>query len=239
MNKMMLAATLALTVGAFVKADTCGDYEDNYVAGPCALWYDVTIKVKTTGAKSSKVKIPCDDPEILCYRVTTSKTFKGIYAACDCDCESFLGASLYLWNTKEKRIYAFAEPVEWLKLWRIGKPGKNGATDVEADLTFSGAGISFAAQGFGKYDASNYRVKSISGSLVGYLPAPVCTKDCDEPVPAIVWDCDMNEDDDDTTVAFGTWNMKYNKAKSNALAKTPVVKLPVGSGYSYVDGVGE
>ena len=226
MNKMMLAAALALTMGAFAQASTCGDVDEPDF-GPCALWYDVTIKVKTTAAKSKKVKIECDDPDVLCFRVTTSKTFKGIYVACDCDCESFQGASLYLWNTKEKLIYAFDNEVTWGKLWRIGKPGNKGPTDVEADLNFASDSFSASLQGFGKYDASNWRVQKISGSMVGLLCAPYCTKSCDEPVPAMVWDCDGNDDDDDTTVAFGTWNMKYNKAKSAALARTPVVKLPI------------
>jgi len=229
MNKMMIAAALALTMGAVVKADTCGD-PDPIEPGPCALWYDVAISVKTTGAKSKKVKVECDDPEKVCYRVTSSKSFKGIYASCGCECDDFKGAVLYLWNTKEKLIYAFGEPVTWSKLWRIGKPSsKDGAgTDVEADLTFDGGAFSFWAQGFGKFDVSKGHVQKINGSLVGNLFAPMCAVSCDDDIPALVWDCDGVADDAaENTVAFGTWSMKYNKTKSAKLANSNVVVLPV------------
>jgi len=228
MNKMMLAAALALTVGAYAKANTCGDYTPEYA---CALWYDVTIKVKTTGAKFKTVKT-CDDPDDICYRVTTSKTFKGIYVTCDCDCESFIGASLYLWNTKEKLIYAFNEATE-MKMWRIGSPKMKkdeAGTEVEAEWISAGY-FAFTAQGFGKgtiLSDYEFRVKKISGGLVGVLPGPVCYPKCKDEALAIIWDCGGTPGEEEATVAFGTWNMKLNAAKSKELAVKPVVKLPIG-----------
>ena len=224
MNKLMTAATLALTLGAYVNAAECGDPEIP-VAGPCALWYDVSINVKTTKAVSKKIKVVCDDPYQECFRVQASKGFKGILVSCDCDCEDFMGAQFHLWNAKEKLFYVKGETLAWNPLLRIGKPNNKGVANVvESGWAVEGAGASFSAQGFGKWNG--WRVQNISGNLIGALCPPVCLVSCDDPMEAVVFDCEMNIASSDFTIAYGSWNFKYNAKKSAALAKSQIVVLP-------------
>ena len=90
MNKLMLAATLALSMSAMAKA-ACGDLPPP-VAVNCALVYDFNISLKTTVAKPGKpevIKSLCGDPEEIeaqCYRVKGSKSLKGFINSCDCWC---------------------------------------------------------------------------------------------------------------------------------------------------------
>ena len=81
--------------------------------------------------------------------------------------------------------------------------------------------------GLGKYDLKNVRVSSVSGNFAGTVETPylikngVCTK-------AIVWNCDASDYiDDDMSVAYGTWSVKYNAtASKNYYNKGAIVKVP-------------
>ena len=90
MNKLTLAATLALAMGGYAMAQVCGDLPQA-VTTCNPMVYDFTVKVKTTLPKHGKVVevTPCsDDKEVsyACFRVKGSRTLKGFIASCDSWC---------------------------------------------------------------------------------------------------------------------------------------------------------
>lgn len=87
-------------------------------------------------------------------------------------------------------------------------------------------GFALAGQGTWKEKLFNFKVQnqtinlpgvdSISGSIVGYLPAPDCEACCADAVNALAFECDEDPNDrvwswDLPTAAYGTWSMKFNK----------------------------
>jgi len=209
---MMFAAAMTIVGGAF--AD-CGETATNN----CALVYDVTVSLKTTLPKSGSVttSVSCSDVTgVICYRVPGTMALKGFYTACACDCDSFLGGTLTLWNPKAKAL-ATEGLMNWTVFNLIGKT----ETDIEAlwsmvDAT-DGTGLSGA--GFGKWDAKADRVSSISGDVVGKLLPPECqVSGCPA---AVAFPCsETQEDSIGFTIAYGTWSMKYNATQSKKLATT-------------------
>jgi hypothetical protein len=188
-----------------------GDPEE---PGPCAIIYNLSMTLKTTAGKSGKVQTSdCMPAQSVCYRVIASKSLKGILANCNCECEAFTEAQLYLWDSKTGLVYADAESLEWTLLSLIGK--KN--AEVEAAWSL---GDVFVAKGFGRYDTKNNRVSNISGSVFARLPAPTCSIDCAPGTLAIPYDlCTIapitNPGD---TIAYGTWTLKYNSSASKRYA---------------------
>lgn len=87
MNKLLLAATLAASLGGYVMASDCA--EPIRPVEACAIVYDFNVNVKTTVAKPGKVvQVACqEDNETPCYRVKGSKSLKGFVALCGCVCE--------------------------------------------------------------------------------------------------------------------------------------------------------
>ena len=94
-----------------------------------------------------------------------------------------------------------------------------------------GSNFGFALAGQGTWKAKLFKVKygtlaydiegidSISGNIVGYLPAPDCEACCANAAPALAFECDEDPEDrvwawDLPTAAFGTWSMKFNKNKT-------------------------
>ena len=62
-------------------------------------------------------------------------------------------------------------------------------------------------------------ITSLSGNIVGFLPAPACEYCCSAPDPAIAFVCgDENDNEALDTAAYGTFSLKYNAkvTKSNA-----------------------
>lgn len=97
-----------------------------------------------------------------------------------------------------------------------------------------GTNFGFALAGQGTWKAKLFTVKdsgltwefpgidSISGNIVGYLPAPDCEACCANAAPALAFECDQDPEDrvwayDLPTAAFGTWSMKFNKKATIAL----------------------
>ena len=237
MNKLTLAATLALAMGGYaMAADDCSPGVEKAPPGQ-ALVYDLVIKVKTTAAKPGKIKAvkgslcaPGGDADIdlnaLCYRVKTSKTFNGIIYACTNYCEDFVEVSqMDLWNKKEKLIYADGSDVTWNAFWRIGKNLK--IAELEW-VSAEGYGWSeMVAQGFGNWD--KVHLKNANGNILIKFDAPVAYSKSNKPfIPgtdneapvcdcvAYPWNCSGGAllEDADWTVGFGTWKLKYNKKAS-------------------------
>jgi len=86
MNKLMLAATMAITMGGYAMAQ-CG-IGTTPTAACNPLVYDFVLNLKTTQAKPGKVvKGACGvEGETACYRVKGSRKLNGFIASCDCWC---------------------------------------------------------------------------------------------------------------------------------------------------------
>ena len=209
MNKLMIAATIALSMGSVAMAQQadCGNF--NY--------YDLSMSLKTTAGKQVTLKWKdCfgkhEDNE--CYRVKGSAKMTGVIIA---DC-CFEDGDVFLWTTKKVELNKIKfngilyadDAVALMDTYRIGVPDKNlEAGDTEVNMAIGGAFVNFWAQGFGSWDKKNAVMKSADGSIVGLIPAPWCP--CFD---SIAFDCDMNEIAPAFTVAFGTWKAKLNTKKS-------------------------
>ncbi len=222
---MMFAAAMTIVGGAFAQ---CADIP--VVTNNCALVYDVKLSVKTTVPKAiagSTINVPCADEETVaevCYRTPGSLTLKGYLQACACDCESFLAATLTLWDTHAK-AYVTVDSFAWDFLNVIGK--KN--TEAEGAWTMEIAGGTLYGAGFGKWDgkATPARLSSMSGNFAGSVSAPQCDSEitCDA---AIAYPCGNFDQGSSTleTAAYGTWSIKYNKSLSKKEAAGEELPFP-------------
>jgi len=223
---MMFAAAVTIVGSAFAQ---CGEPEKE----DCALVYDVKLSVKTTVPDSKAGYIlpsHCGDPvtnAATCFRKTGKKTIQGFFYVCECECDSLnSGTTWYLWDKKAK---VGEEAGASLEFNVIGKK----KSDVEAYVTLTlgddgvlSAGTLYLA-GFGKWDAKNCRVKSVSGNFAGQIAPPKCNDalSCDK-AAAYICDpdsqtggCALVADSTVETVAFGTWSIKYSSSKAKKLIK--------------------
>jgi len=278
MKKLIIAATLAATAAQLCVAET-SEKE--------AQVYDIKVTVKTTAAKSGKLsskKNPfVEDTGTIIYRTQGSQTWTGVLWGCDC--ETLLGAwrtvgdgsevveGVVIWNSKKPYQVVFLDDMKWRVLNAI----EAGGGEVEAAWTIgdssdeSNAFLSFA--GFGKLDVDKKFecrsvIKSLSGNVAGWMPAPksvtqgnpgVCTfcsglvgMTPDTEDSAVGWDfcpCETIGDLEFTAVS-GTWTLKYNKSLSKKLTdkssildvynKFPAnVKTAVAEKIAEVSGKGE
>jgi len=242
MNKLMLAATLALSLGAYVNAaDPCTPTGTTTTTKDGALVYDVSVKIRTTRAVAVTTKAikgndcsPGQDATGFCYRDVVSKSLSGFMVSCTNSCIGFSDSALLtLWNTKERAIYAEDELVEWDAFWRIGK------TAQKAEVAWNAEGNaveSMDAQGFGTWNRANGRLTNASGSILMVLDPPfkVATKkpifgsgdDAECVCEADAWLCTGLWADADFTVGFGTWRMKFNNNASNRYFANGVLPYP-------------
>jgi len=223
MNKLMLAAAVALAMGGYAMAE-CGIPQG---CGP--LVYDLNMNLKTTLSKPLKTVI-CGLSD--CFRVKTTRKLNGFIYAGDCECwcdDDALNDSwaVTLWEKKSKILYAFDDDFTWTAFWRIGK-AKN---ELEVEWEFESPGfVKLTGQGFGKADGKI--AKNASGSVTGWTGAPLwykLGKKADDCVycPAYPYDfCTKEVVDGAGTISFGTWKMKYNAKASNVLAKTGDLPAP-------------
>ena len=222
---MMFAAAVTIVGSAFAQ---CGDPE----AEDCALVYDVKLSVKTTVPDSKAGYVlpsHCGDPvtnAATCFRKTGKKTIQGFFYTCACNCDSIKDATTwYLWDKKAK---VGEEVGASLSFNVIGKKKSDVEAYVilspDADGVLNDGGTLYLA-GFGKWDAKNCRVKSVSGNFAGLIAPPKCNDalSCDE-AAAYVCDGDATSGcalvaETVETVAFGTWSIKYSSSKSKKLIK--------------------
>ena len=221
MNKLMIAAAMALTMGIYANASDCNRQPDDNPPS-CALVYNLSINVKTTIAKPGKaVKVSVCEREAeakaaSCYRVKSSKSFKGVVYVCDCGCDSLEGLKAVIWNVKDKTV--FEGDFALNPFWRINKNNNV----LEMGWKFEDDPTVFDAQGFGTW--KNGRMQNANGNLIGWLEAPwyISKKplfgeegeDCE--CQAFPYDCLGVLVADVPTIAFGSWNLKYNAKASKA-----------------------
>lgn len=255
--KTMCAAALA-GIALTLSADT----EDE----KAAQVYDIRVTIKTTAAKNgslSKRKNPfVEENGKVVYRAQASQTWAGVLWGCGC--ETLLGewktvgeasdivAGVAIWNSKSPYSIMFLDDMRW----RVLDVFDTAATKCEAAWTIgdssddSAAFLAFA--GFGTATLSTERdddrdlvlescgsvVKSVSGSVAGWMPAPTktilgdpgectfchgvtgATEDSEE--VAVAWNpCPCEEIGDLAfTAVSGTWSIKYNKTASKKLSST-------------------
>ena len=245
---------ICLGVVAAVVSCRAGDAAD--VDNKGAQVYDVKISIKTTEAKAAKLsakKNPFLDADgAVVYRKQASKTWVGLIWGCDCEsirgkwCKSDAGAvsGCIIWDKKTSDIL-FSEDINWRLInaidttgtkcegcWTIG----NTADTSKAFLAFSGFGT-LVLQKFEDGLSCRSYVKSISGNVAGWMPAPTKYTEGRKPVctfcsvidpgeegseeMADAWDfCKCAEiGDRDFTAVSGTWSIKYNKSDSAKLSE--------------------
>lgn len=241
MKKIMMAAAVAAIVGGAFAANC------SYTPGPTAgtAWvYNWKFTGKTTvGAYTKGTKgtgsncgyIAGAAGEVV--RVPGSLAIQGYTYACDPEClqdysqfKDITGAvapdAFYMTkpfkDTLAASIAINVGNVIGTKATQFEAAGLATFTSVEPQEVYT---LNFA--GLGKYDLKNVRVSSVSGNFAGTVETPYYIKNtiC---VKAIVWNCDASDYiDDDTSVAYGTWSVKYNAAASKKYYNYgTTVKLP-------------
>lgn len=224
--------------------------------------YDLTISVKTTVAKSGKLSPKSNkfllDEETVVYRAQGTQKWKGLVWGCDCnalagkwqvvDADAGSVAGCVIWNNAKPNGVLFIDDVNWRLLNAIDKKGDkcegawtigNMDDDSEAFLAFAGFGslyIDYSAAPCEdpEVNCTSY-LKSMSGNVAGWMPAPSITTAgragsctfCGEYDPgeesttdaATAWNfcpCEEYADLDHTAVS-GTWTLKYNSKSSKKL----------------------
>ena len=224
MKKLVATAVALLSIsGAY--AQICGEPDTTPDSTTSiALVYNFTASVKTTAGKLGKVTVSkatdCDEAvtDDLCYRKIVSKSVKGYYWGCNTTCPtldddaSFKTMNLHL-TAKGWYDGVLSPDVTWAKVDKFGQK----MTDVEVFFSAIDEDADFSAtlMGFGKWDTKYGRISSLSGNIQIVLPGPVC-EGCDEDTDALAYDiCTLAESN--TTIAYGSWSMKYNSSASKKL----------------------
>lgn len=218
---MMLAAAMTIVGSAYGQ---CGEPP----VGSCALVYDVQVTLKTTVPiyMSGSTTVCGEAQAAACWRKPGSASWKGFISACACDCLSFLGGSIYLWDVKNQQTLADGTGTLTWEVFNLIGPKK---LDVEGfwSLNDQVTGAEVYGAGFGKWDAKNARLTSISGNVVAKLTPPACaTGDC---AASVAFPCSIliTQGTESFTIAYGTWSMRYNSAASKKYAaSTTLPTLP-------------
>ena len=226
MRKQILFATLAGIAAATLSASP--------------LVYEVTIKGKTTVAKSGKIASECiagGNSQNATYRKQGNIEIRGLIWFCDCD--SFAGPLGFTAPTKDGCYF-----------WDVtnGRPLKNGVivspvlhrienrmkkAEVAMELTADGWHLMLA--GFGRaqsFSDGAGRLIDLKGNFAGFRTAPKwtwteygvpCTF-CDSGTAdityedtALAWPLCTCAEATPYTAIFGTWMIKYNKVLSDKL----------------------
>lgn len=234
MKKLMIAAAAAAMIGG-AQAVTCvsekvcekdpctGEKICDIVEG-AGTAHKVAISLKTTVNKSKSTKKACEDAECTYWRQQGTKKINGLLWEQLDDCYGCVpfGINSAFWTNDEALDVEFA-----IGAGIIGK-GEN-SKKAEAYGTLAGdefGALSWAA--FGTWATSTKKnqcedddcvmyVKSLSGSIAGYLIPADWTDECT--------DCDLIEyvgccDDMQlvNTAAYGTIKISYDKATAKKVA---------------------
>ena len=224
--KKILITTMASAVAACAMAET--------------LVFDVTMKVKTTVAKTGAIKAACivsNGTATVTYRKQGTINVQGLIWGCSCD--SLVGPLTYtapsadgccFWNVTDSEALKGA-CIFWPVLHRIDNKMKK----AEGVMELSAEGWYLLCAGFGRVDDSAFPaglLKNMNGYFAGWRLAPswkkvtygapctFCesgTADIEELVSAEAWalcSCAMPTN---LTAAFGSWKIKYNKNLSKKL----------------------
>lgn len=225
MKKLLLTGLAALSTAALF-------------ASP--MVYEVTIKAKTTVAKSGKISADCyanGAKSDVTYRKQGNISIKGLIWVCDCD--SMLGPlgftrttddGCFFWDeTNGKPLYKGT--VAWPVLHRIDNKMKK----AEGVMELAADGWHLMLAGIGRAESftnSVGRLIMLKGNIAGYRTAPTwrwteygapCTF-CDSGTAdiqyedtALAWPICSCSAPSDFTFVSGTWSIKFNKQLSAKL----------------------
>lgn len=213
--------------------------------------YEVTMKVKTTVAKTGKVSTACqvigttssNKISTVTFRKQGTVTVKGLIWGCECD--SFAGElgftspsddGCYFWNVTDRRALKNGK-VTWPVFNRIDKNMKK----AEGTMELFANGWHLLCGGFGRaVDVTDAigRLNMLKGNFGGWRMAPTwsytvygepCTF-CDSGTAdvtyeeaALAWAICQCAAATDKTTAFGTWNIKYNGGLANRLREATAI----------------
>ena len=233
MKKLMIAAAAAAMIGAAQAYD--------------AQVYDMTLTVKTTQCKESKVSKALaaylDDGvtekgDKIGLRKQATRKMAGVIWGCDCATIAFPAWRTYRSNKKSVGGYVFWDLASkehfyipktkffWTVLNRIDTMSK-----VEGSWTLAngvdGSAFLFTGAGFGSVTGAGCGsyISSMSGNFAGFRQAVGGMTDClfcedidtDCLVETFCGDCSPAADTTELTAAYGTWKLKYNKSASKSL----------------------
>ncbi|MBR3923424.1 MAG: hypothetical protein IKJ45_09925 [Kiritimatiellae bacterium] len=265
MNKTLCAGLVAfgIAVSAFAEEKA-------------AQVYDLTVTVKTTTAKkatlSPKRNKFISDSESVIYRTQATQKWKGLIWGCDCN--TLMGkwevvnekanfvSGCVIWKTSKPYDVIFLDDINWRLLNAIDKKGDkcegswtlgDMSEDAPTFLTFAGFGTlqvvyTAAPCEDPEVNCTSY-LKSMTGNVAGWMPAPTFTTPGSDPHCYVCGDYEPGEEDTveiatawdfcpceeyadiDFTAVSGTWSLKYNAAASSKLMKegatlVKTVKLP-------------
>lgn len=277
----MSAAALTALVAAVSEAKV----EEEYSAA--AQVYDLSITAKTTVAQKGKLKKnhpfnPTSD--VVVYRKQGTRKWTGVIWGCEC--ESILGiwgpvsdsiqvAGVAIWESKKPYSIILMDDMHWHVLNAFDKNGDKveGAWTIGESTDDSGAFLSFA--GFGtlnieytvspcedpELNCGSY-VKSMSGNMAGWMPAPTLTTagkpgsctfcgdveegedDITDMAEAWIYCPCLDLDSTELTAVSGSWTLKYNASLSKALMKNDSIlavykKFPVNVEYAVAEKIAE
>lgn len=225
--------------------------------------YELSMSVKTTQAVRGNLKKShpfADSVNAVVYRKQGTQRWAGVIWGCEC--ESIMGrwglvgsstvSGVAIWDVKKPNTIELLDDMKWHVLNAFDKNGDKveGAWTIGESTDDSGAFLSFA--GFGTLAVKYTRnpcedpelscgsyIKSMSGNVAGWMPAPVLTIAGRPGRCTFCGDSDPGEDDTtnaavawsycpcmdlvttELTAVSGTWNLKYNAAMSKVLMDNP------------------
>lgn len=267
MNRIMFAGLIGVGVVAGAYAATV-ERE--------AQVYDLQITVKTTVAKKGTLspnsnKFIANSGAVI-YRTQTTQKWKGHIWGCDCNAlvgkwqvvneDANFASGCVIWKTTKPYDVIFLDDINWRLLNAIDKKGDKcegswTVGDMSADaptfLTFAGFGTlqvvySAAPCEDPEINCTSY-LKSMTGNVAGWMPAPVYITPGTDPHCYVCGDAEPGEEDTvdiaeawdfcpceeyadvGYTAVSGTWSLKYNATASKKLMKDgatliKTVKLP-------------
>lgn len=247
MKTLMMIAAVAAATGAY--AGACTYVEDTPETPDLAWVYNwkftgkttVGAPVETKGEKA--IQSTCSYTDAVngkqcVIRVPGSLAIQGYTALCNPEClgranwfREMTGDSLWngadkwdlFYSTKPAKSWAKVEaPFDFFAANVIGKSGTQfelGGKVAFKLVDFENETFELVFAGLGSYDKKNYRVSSVSGNFAGTAATPIYAYRgvC---IPAIVWNCSVTDFlANDTSVAYGSWSVKFNSSASAKLAK--------------------
>ena len=216
------------------------------------LVFDISMKVKTTVAKTGAINVACivsNDAARIVYRKQGTLDVKGLIWGCTCD--SLVGPlsytaptadGCYFWNVTDSEPIV-GGVISWPVLHRIEDKMKKaeGVMEFKADEWY------LLCAGFGRVDNKTFPnglLMNLNGYFAGWRIAPkwkrttvIHGQPCtfcesgtadittEEEVSAEAWALCACALPSDKTAAFGTWKLKYNKSLSKKLGATGITSI--------------